>query len=70
MDAIVKKQDRFGDISYIRIVGVDEAHCSRQVEQLNYYGDLPEIHAKFTLLAVKKGNEWYDTLGKKIENIK
>ena len=68
MTGLVRKRDSFGMLSYFTIVGKSEMDCHRQVSELNHYGDLCEIRARFFLVATQQNGVWYDIEGKVLSN--
>ena len=68
MMGLVRKSDSFGMLSYFTIVGTSEMDCHRQVSELNHYGDLCEIRARFSLIATRQNGTWYDIEGKPLSD--
>jgi hypothetical protein len=68
MTGLVRKRDSFGMLSYFTIVGTSEMDCHRQVSELNHYGDLCEIRARFSLVATQQNGVWYDVEGEVLSN--
>ena len=68
MTGLVRKRDSFGMLSYFTIVGTSEMDCHRQVSELNHYGDLCEILARFSLVATRQNGTWYDVEGKPLSD--
>lgn len=64
MTGLVRKRDSFGMLSYFTVVGFNLNHINEQVSELNHYGDLCEIMARFSLVATKQDGVWYDIQGK------
>ena len=61
MIGLVKKTSHFGDVSYITVSGIDKEQLVEQVEDLNHYGDLPEIRGRFALIAYNVEHFWFLT---------
>lgn len=68
MIGLVRKKDSFGMLSYFTVVGSNIDHIDAQVSELNHFGDMVEIHARFTLIATQQSGVWYDIEGKKLSN--
>lgn len=59
MIGIVKKTSHLGDVSHITVSGIDKGQLVEQVEDLNHYGDLPEIRGRFALIAYNVEHFWF-----------
>lgn len=68
MTGLVRKKDSFGMLSYFTVVGYNIDDIDTQVAELNYYGDMVEIHARFTLIATRREGVWYDIEGKPLSD--
>ena len=68
MIGIVKKTSHFGNVSYITVSGIDKEQLVEQVEDLNHYGDLPEISGRFTLIAYRDNGQWFLNNGEMVSN--
>ena len=65
---LLKRKDRFGGISYITIEDTTKENCNQQVNEMNYYGDLSEIQARFYVMATQQNGIWYDNNDEKLDN--
>lgn len=68
MIGLVRKSDSFGMLSYFTVVGSNIDHIDAQVTELNYWGDLTEIRARFTLIATRQTGVWYDIEGMRLSD--
>ena len=68
MIGLVRKKDSFGMLSYFTVVGSNIDHIDAQVTELNHWGDLTEIRARFTLIATRQTGVWYDIEGKTLSD--
>lgn len=68
MTGLVRKKDSFGMLSYFTVVGSNVDHIDAQVTELNHWGDLTEIRARFTLIATRQNGVWYDIEGRQLSD--
>jgi hypothetical protein len=68
MIGLVRKSDSFGMLSYFTVVGSNIDHIDAQVTELNHWGDLTEIRARFTLIATRQNGVWYDIDGRRLSD--
>lgn len=68
MRGLVRKKDSFGMLSYFTVVGSNVDHIDAQVAELNHWGDLTEIRARFTLIATRQNGVWYDIEGRQLSD--